>query len=139
MQNDVHTLDQISFEDQKRITSQCSEWDRVAGGGIVPGSFFLVSGDPGIGKSTLLLQICTQLGQEHSIIYFSSEESLSQVKLRFVRIAKTTPDNLLFSDQSSLESILEICKQKKPDLLSSIPSKTLSMMYQCIAWHHYTT
>ncbi len=116
-QKHLHKLSDIAFEEQKRITSMCGEWDRVAGGGIVPGSFILVSGDPGIGKSTLLLQISTQLSEEHSIIYFSSEESLSQVKLRFARIAKTAPDNLLFSDQCSLQSIIDICQQKKPTLV----------------------
>ena len=113
----LHSLDNITSQEQARITSQCSEWDRVAGGGIVPGSFILLSGDPGIGKSTLLLQISTQISNDHSIIYFSSEESLSQVKLRFQRVQKTTFKNLLFSDQSTLESIVEICKQKKPTLV----------------------
>ncbi|HSW75596.1 MAG TPA: DNA repair protein RadA [Candidatus Saccharimonadales bacterium] len=113
----LFTLTDIQLEEQSRIVSACLEWDRVAGGGIVPGSFILVSGDPGIGKSTLLLQISTQISNKHSIIYFSSEESLPQVKLRFQRISKTTPDNLLFSDQSSLHSIIEICKNKKPTLV----------------------
>ncbi len=119
IQPDKHLfkLADIKLEQQARIVSQCSEWDRVAGGGIVPGSFILVSGDPGIGKSTLLLQISTQLEAKHQIIYFSSEESLPQVKLRFERIQKTTPDNLLFSDQSSLQSIIDICTQKKPTLV----------------------
>lgn len=113
----LHKLEDIKLEEQQRITSQCFEWDRVAGGGIVPGSFILVSGDPGIGKSTLLLQICMQLHQKHKIFYFSSEESLSQVKLRFQRIQKTTPDNVLFSDQCSLQSIIDICKETKPTLI----------------------
>ncbi|OGB86283.1 DNA repair protein RadA [candidate division TM6 bacterium RIFCSPHIGHO2_12_FULL_38_8] len=113
----LHTLDSIKLDEQARITSACSEWDRVAGGGIVPGSFILISGDPGIGKSTLLLQLCTQFHGNHSIIYFSSEESLAQVKLRFQRTAKKVPQELLFSDQASLGSIIEICKQKKPTLV----------------------
>ena len=110
-------MSEIKQETQLRITSQCLEWDRVAGGGIVPGSFILVSGDPGIGKSTLLLQLSTQLDEKYQIIYFSSEESLSQVKLRFQRIQTHTPENLLFSDQASLQSIIEICLQKKPTLI----------------------
>lgn len=113
----LHTLDSIKLEEQARITSHCFEWDRVAGGGIVPGSFILISGDPGIGKSTLLLQLCTQFEQNHEIIYFSSEESLAQVKLRFVRTAKKIPVDLLFSNQAALGSIIEICKQKKPKLV----------------------
>ncbi len=122
----LHKLSDIALHDQKRIMSFCGEWDRVAGGGIVPGSFILVSGDPGIGKSTLLLQICTELSKQHSIIYFSSEESLSQVKLRFTRTQNKDLDprlgkddnlQLLFSDQCSLQSIIEICKEKKPTLI----------------------
>lgn len=113
----VHQLDDITMEEQSRITCACSEWDRVMGGGIVPGSFLLVAGDPGIGKSTLLLQISTQISTQHSIIYFSSEESLTQVKLRFQRIAQKAPKNLLFSDQASLHGIIEICKEQKPKLV----------------------
>ena len=114
----LHKLDDIQLEQQQRITSQCSEWDRVAGGGIVPGSFILVSGDPGIGKSTLLLQICTQLSEQHDVIYFSSEESLSQVKIRFQRTASNEKEiKLLFCDQCNLNSIIEICTQKKPKLV----------------------
>lgn len=113
----LHTLDTISSEQQQRLVSDCSEWNRVAGGGIVPGSFILLSGDPGIGKSTLLLQVSTQMSQNHQVIYFSSEESLAQVKLRFERIQHTKNNNLLFSDQATLEIISEICKQKKPTLV----------------------
>src|SRR4030095_2646161 len=67
----IHTLDDIKLEEQQRITSTCCEWDRVTGGGIVPGAFMLISGDPGIGKSTLLLQLCTQLPSDKTIFYFS--------------------------------------------------------------------
>lgn len=113
----LHALESITHTEQQRITSACSEWDRVTGGGIVPGSFILLSGDPGIGKSTLLLQISTQIDDKHPIIYFSSEESLAQVKLRFQRVHHKKLENLLFSDQSTLETIIEICKQKKPTLV----------------------
>lgn len=113
----IHTLAAISLEQQQRLTSECSEWDRVTGGGIVPGSFILLSGDPGIGKSTLLLQISTQIKSTETIIYFSSEESLAQVKLRFQRIHQKNIDHLLFSDVATLEVITEICKQKKPSLI----------------------
>lgn len=113
----LHSLDTISLDEQKRLVSTCSEWDRVTGGGIVPGSFILLSGDPGIGKSTLLLQISTQIKSVPNIIYFSSEESLAQVKLRFQRVQQQKIDHLLFSDQSTLEIIIEICKQKKPTLI----------------------
>ena len=119
---EVHTLDEISMEEQARIVSNCHEWDRVMGGGIVPGSFLLISGDPGIGKSTLLLQISKLISKDFSIIYFSSEESLAQVKLRFQRITQENPNNnnhknLFFSDHSTLNGVIEICKNKKPNLV----------------------
>lgn len=113
----VHRLDEISSEAQARISSHCSEWDRVMGGGIVPGSFLLISGDPGIGKSTLLLQISTRISNDYAVIYFSSEESLTQIKLRFQRIQTKVPENLFFSDHTALSDIIEICKQKKPTLI----------------------
>lgn len=113
----LHTLESISLDEQKRLVSTCLEWDRVTGNGVVPGSFILLSGDPGIGKSTLLLQISTQIKTTKQIIYFSSEESLAQVKLRFQRVHQKNIDHLLFSDQSTLEIITEICKQKKPILV----------------------
>jgi len=118
----IHTLDEISMEEQQRIVSGCHEWDRVMGSGIVPGSFLLISGDPGIGKSTLLLQISKLISTNHSIIYFSSEESLAQVKLRFQRIAQEQGEtinlkNLFFSDHATLNGVIEICKDKKPNLV----------------------
>ena len=113
----IHSLNTISSEEQQRISSESTEWDRVTGGGIVPGSFILLSGDPGIGKSTLLLQVSTHISKQHEVIYFSSEESLAQVKLRFKRVQQEQNNNLFFSDQSTLEVITEICKQKKPALV----------------------
>ena len=109
-------LQSISAEHHERFLSSISEWDRVTGGGIVPGSFIIVTGDPGIGKSTLLLQLCAQLSQKLSVIYFSSEESLQQVKLRFDRIKKPSTQ-LLFSDQAKLETIIATCKKHAPHLV----------------------
>ena len=68
------------------MTAGIGEWDRVLGGGIMRGSFVVLTGDPGIGKSTLLLQISSSLAQEQKVLYFSSEESLDQVKLRAQRL-----------------------------------------------------
>ncbi|MBP7854701.1 DNA repair protein RadA [Candidatus Babeliales bacterium] len=113
----LHHIDEIISQDVQRIQTQNTEWDRVTGGGIVPGSFILISGDPGIGKSTLLLQICTQVSIQHDVIYFSSEESLAQVKLRFKRIKTTTPERLKFCDQNNVSTIIDICKEKKPALI----------------------
>lgn len=101
---------------QQRLITSIQEWDRVTGGGIVAGSFSIVTGDPGIGKSTLLLQIAAELADQHKVFYFSSEESLQQVKIRYKRLKKQS-DHLYFSDQAILESIIETCKQQKPNLI----------------------
>ena len=70
------TLSSVKLKPQKRMTSHLSEWDRTLGGGILPGSFLILTGDPGIGKSTLLLQVASNIADNHKVIYFSSEESL---------------------------------------------------------------
>ena len=87
------------------MLANIEEWDRVLGGGILPGSFLILTGDPGIGKSTLLLQVANNIATNHKVIYFSSEESLEQVKRRAIRLGCSN-ENLLFSDQASLESII---------------------------------
>jgi DNA repair protein RadA/Sms len=112
----MQSLDEISTQEVTRFTTNISEWDRVTGNGIVPGSFSIVTGDPGIGKSTLLLQVCSQFAEQHKVFYFSTEESLSQVKLRFSRL-KNSSNKLLFSTQATLEIIVETCKQEKPDIV----------------------
>ncbi|MGZ6250421.1 MAG: DNA repair protein RadA [Candidatus Chromulinivorax sp.] len=112
----LQSLDEITTEEQSRFVTGIGEWDRVTGSGIVPGSFSIVTGDPGIGKSTLLLQVCSQFAQKHKVFYFSTEESLSQVKLRFSRL-KQQSNKILFSTQATLEVIVETCKQEKPDIV----------------------
>jgi len=109
-------LAQIESKPQKRMRSEIEEWDRVLGGGIMANSLLILTGDPGIGKSTLLLQVSSQLSQNHTVFYFSSEESLRQVKDRAQRIACDN-SNLLFSDQADLESIINIAQEQKPDVL----------------------
>jgi DNA repair protein RadA/Sms len=99
------------------MKSGTEEWDRVLGGGILPGSFLILTGDPGIGKSTLLLQIADQIAEQgKKVLYFSSEESLQQVKNRAIRL-KISSTNLFFSDQTSLEGIVATGKNEKPDLV----------------------
>jgi len=109
-------LKDAASPDKKRILSGCHEWDRVLGGGIMPGSFLILTGDPGIGKSTLLLQIAHQLSAENKVYYFSSEESLEQVKQRSNRIV-AQDSALLFSDVSDLEAIIATCEQTGPDII----------------------
>ena len=80
---------EISLKEEARFTTKIGEFDRVLGGGVVPGSLTLVGGDPGIGKSTLLLQVCRNLAESgHKVLYISGEESLTQIKMRAVRIGE---------------------------------------------------
>lgn len=100
----------------QRMTSGTKEWDRVLGGGIMPGAFIMLTGDPGIGKSTLLLQIAHQLAAKHATLYFSSEESREQVRARAQRLGCLS-DHLLFSDQAHVESIIAAAEQNKPEII----------------------
>ena len=85
-QSEPVILKEISLKEDERQTTKIGELDRVLGGGIVPGSLVLVGGDPGIGKSTLLLQVCRNLAENgNSVLYISGEESLRQIKLRAQR------------------------------------------------------
>ncbi len=99
-----------------RMLSGIKEWDRVAGGGLMPGSFVIITGDPGIGKSTLLLHVANNLSANYKVLYFSSEESLEQVKLRAERLGCLSPQ-LLFSDQANLDDIINTALIHKPDLV----------------------
>ncbi len=96
-----------------RMYSGIGEWDRVVGSGIMPSSLIILTGDPGIGKSTLLLQICNGLAKDYIVYYFSTEESLQQVKQRAQRL-ECINDNLLFSDQADLETILATAQSQTP-------------------------
>ena len=93
------------------------ELDRVLGGGVVKGSLVLVGGDPGIGKSTLLLQVCRNLsGQNLSVLYVSGEESLQQIKLRAERIG-TFSDHLELLCETSLDTIRTVIERNKPQIV----------------------
>lgn len=111
----VH-LNAIADEQQTRMLSGMPEWDRTIGGGIVPGSFLILTGDPGIGKSTLLLQVAHHLAQKHRVFYFSSEESLEQVKLRAQRLG-ILDNKLFFSDTGQLETIIATTTAQAPDAI----------------------
>jgi DNA repair protein RadA/Sms len=112
----MHHLATVATDHKQRLKTGIGEWDRVMGGGIMPSSLIILTGDPGIGKSTLLLQVCSRLAQQHRLYYFSTEESLSQVKGRAERIACMN-DQLLFSDQANLEHIIATAEQDKPDII----------------------
>ena len=109
-------LKDISLREDERQTTGIGELDRVLGGGIVPGSLVLVGGDPGIGKSTLLLQVCRNLaGRGVSVLYISGEESLRQIKLRANRIGQFS-DNLQLLCETNLDTVREVIERKKPDV-----------------------
>lgn len=109
-------LNEINGDVEKRISTGVKEFDRVLGGGIVEGSLVLLSGDPGIGKSTILLQICQHLGQSKSVLYVSGEESANQIKLRAVRLGVTT-ENLGILAQTDVGTIAETIRSEKPDVV----------------------
>lgn len=112
----MQSLTQVTTQQTERIKTGIKEWDRVTGGGIMPGAFMMLTGDPGIGKSTLLLQIANQLAQHYSVLYFSSEESLEQVKLRAQRL-NCINASLLFSDQANLDDIVTTAIALKPHVI----------------------
>ena len=108
------TLGEIEVSETERLSCGMKELDRVLGGGIVPGSLVLVGGDPGIGKSTILLQVCKNLADRHvSTIYVSGEESLKQIKMRGARIGSFTND-VKFLCETSLGEIEAILMKEKP-------------------------
>lgn len=122
-----NSIADINYSDETRYITGMAELDRVLGGGIVKGSLVLLSGDPGIGKSTLLLQICNHLGKEYDVLYVSGEESERQIKLRADRL-QVNSKNLYLSACTDCEAIVEGVKKNKPDIviIDSIQTMQLS-------------
>jgi DNA repair protein RadA/Sms len=110
------SIAEISTSEEERYHTGLTELDRVLGGGIVKGSLILVSGEPGIGKSTILLQICEHLGQALKILYVSGEESGRQIKLRAGRLGVTT-ENLYILTETDIQSVIEQIREEKPGLV----------------------
>lgn len=114
---EVISLKHVETDREERIHTSIEELDRVLGGGIVPGSLILVGGDPGIGKSTLLLQVCQKLCEEkRQILYISGEESLKQIKLRANRMGEFTEDLWLLCE-TNLEIVKNVIEKRKPDVV----------------------
>ncbi len=107
-----------------RSSTGIGELDRVLGGGLVKGSVVLLSGEPGIGKSTLLLQICDSLGEDKKILYVSGEESSGQLKLRAKRLS-VKGDNLYILTETNIENILEEAKKISPDIIIADSVQTM--------------
>lgn len=114
---EVVALKHVETDQEERIKTKIEELDRVLGGGIVPGSLLLVGGDPGIGKSTLLLQVCQRLCEDkHQVLYISGEESLKQIKLRANRMGEFTEDLLLLCE-TNLEIVKNVIQKRKPEVV----------------------
>ncbi len=114
---EIVPLSSVKTDSEDRVRTRMEELDRVLGGGIVPGSLILVGGDPGIGKSTLLLQVCQRLAKEyHSVLYISGEESLKQIKLRAMRMGEFT-DDLSLLCETNLNVIRSVIEQRKPEIV----------------------
>ena len=106
----------VTFQNDTRFLTGLGEFDRVLGGGLVQGSVVLISGEPGIGKSTLLLQICQNVGQNAKLLYVTGEESLEQIKLRAVRVGVDT-DNLMLLSETSVNRIIPEINAVQPDVV----------------------
>lgn len=112
----VVPLTEVTADDDTRSETGIKELDRVLGGGIVPGSLVLVGGDPGIGKSTLLLQVCQRMAQMKKILYISGEESQAQIKLRANRMGNFT-SSLLLLCETNLGIIRSVIEKERPELV----------------------
>lgn len=106
----------IDTKNEERYITGIKEFDRVLGGGIVKGSLVLLGGDPGIGKSTILLQVCNKLGNDLKILYVSGEESKRQIKLRADRL-EVDCDNLYVITETDVEIVSQVMQSEKPDLV----------------------
>ena len=112
----VVPLTEVTADDDTRSETGIKELDRVLGGGIVPGSLVLVGGDPGIGKSTLLLQVCQRMAQMKKILYISGEEPQAQIKLRANRMGNFT-SGLLLLCETNLGIIRSVIEKERPELV----------------------
>jgi DNA repair protein RadA/Sms len=117
-------LSDITGEVEERLALPIGEFARVLGGGIVPGSIVLVGGDPGIGKSTLMLQMALEMARQGCVLYVSGEESERQIKMRAMRLLRPDdggkidlPDNLFLITETNLDTILEHVNSVRPQLV----------------------
>lgn len=122
----IMELENIGADDDVRYDTGLGELNRVLGGGLVKGSLVLLGGEPGIGKSTILLQICQFLGEEHSVLYVSGEESARQIKLRAQRLRVDT-ENLYILTATDAESIAETISSCTPDIVIIDSIQTMSI------------
>ncbi len=110
------TIDSVDISSEIRFSTGLGELDRVFGGGVVLGSLTLIGGDPGIGKSTLVLQMCNNFAKTKKCLYISGEESVNQIKLRADRLSIKS-ENLLLLSETNVESVVSHCNNENPDIL----------------------
>ena len=123
----IYSIGDVEIDrDEVRYKTGLNELDRVLGGGLVKGSLVLLGGEPGIGKSTLLLQICQHLGEEHTILYVSGEESARQIKLRAGRLGVDS-ENLYLLAQTDCEAICAAIVKEKPEIVMIDSIQTMSI------------
>lgn len=127
LSDSIHGINDVDASfDEARYKTGLSELDRVLGGGLVKGSLVLLGGEPGIGKSTMLLQICQQLGEEHTILYVSGEESARQIKLRAQRLGVDS-ENLYLLAETDCEAICDVIIKEKPEIVIIDSIQTMSI------------
>ncbi|MFC2008634.1 DNA repair protein RadA [Chloroflexota bacterium] len=120
-------LSSVSLDSSPRLSLGISEFDRVLGGGLVPGSLVLVGGEPGVGKSTLLLQVCSRLASKDGpVVYVSGEESNQQVRLRSVRLG-VSGDNVLLLPETNLDSVIDHLSHVSPSFVIVDSIQTMSL------------
>ena len=125
--NKAEKISELKVPTYIRTGTGMGELDRVLGGGLVDSSVVLLSGEPGIGKSTLLLQICSELGKSRSVLYVSGEESKGQLKLRAERL-NIDGDKIYLLTETDVDSVLAECERIKPDVIIIDSVQTLSSM-----------
>lgn len=147
LQQDVkpQKLSEVRYESKSRISTGFLEYDSVLGGGIVKGSVSLIAGDPGVGKSTLLLQLVLNLAGAKQVLYVSGEESADQVKMRAERIGKqkTANDNLFLLSSTNTDQILLQIEEEKPDFvvidsIQTVESENVSGLAGSVAQIRYS-